>query len=193
MVYRMLTNKQDLTQECVNSQFSARPEGALLQSEATKRTLNSQLKYNGIPYTDIIQKYWELFNDGKQPVEGDRNVKTFELAVNLRNICDFSKDRMLQIIPNYFGQAGTDEWCSTIDSALKEPHKGMPYRMKQVLTALKETGGIKACGGTVTTPPPMPGKLPPLIKLLTRNVPQFYKPAVASAVFPALAAHLHGV
>ncbi len=185
--------EEKLTQECDNFQFSARPEGALLQSEATKRILNSQLKYNGIPYTDIIQKYWELFNDGKQPVEGDRNVKTFELAVNLRNICDFSKDRMLQIIPNYFGQDGTDEWCSTIDSALKEPHKGMPYRMKQVLTALKETGGIKACGGTVSTPPLMPAKLPPLIRLLTRNVPQFYKPAVASAVFPALAAHLHGV
>lgn len=150
-------------------------------------------KYNNIPYKDIIRKYWELFNDGRDPIEGDRNVKTFELAVNLRNICDFSKDRMLQIIPNYFGEAGIDEWCSTIDSALKEPHKGMPYRMKQVLTALKETGGIKACGGTISTPPPMPAKLPPLIRLLTRNVPQFYKPAVASAVFPALAAHLHGV
>ena len=150
-------------------------------------------KYNGILYTDIIRKYWELFNDGHEPIQGDRNVKTFELAVNLRNICDFSKERLLQIIPNYFGEAGIDEWRSTIESALKEPRKGMPYRLKQVLTALKETGGIKACGGTISTPPPMPAKLPPLIRLLTRNVPQFYKPAVASAIFPALAAHLHGV
>ena len=39
----------------------------------------------------------------------------------------------------------------------------------------------------------MPKRLPPLIKLLTKNVPWFYKPAVASAVFPALGAHLHGV
>ena len=172
--------EEKLTQECDNFQFSI---------------LNSQLKYNGILYSDIIKKYWDLFNEGKLPVEGDRNVKTFELAVNLRSICDFSKEKMLKIIPNYFGNTkdGIEEWQRTIESALKEPRKGMPYRIKQVLAALKENNGVKACGGTINTPPPMPKKLPPLIKLLTKNVPWFYKPAVASAVFPALAAHLHGV
>ena len=165
-------------------------------SETTKnREAGTPQAYNGIPYKDIIRKYWELFNDGREPVEGDRNVKTFELAVNLRAICDFSMDKMLQVIPNYFADSkdGTQEWRKTIENALKEPRKGMPLRIKQVLTTLKETSGVKACGGTLTTPPPMPKKLPPLIKLLTRNVPWFYKPAVASAVFPALAAHLHGV
>ena len=156
---------------------------------------NLQAKYNNIPYKDIISKYWELFNDGKEPVEGDRNVKTFELAVNLRSICDFSMDRLLQVMPNYFGDSkeGIEEWRKTIENAMKEPHKGMPYRIKQVLTALKENNGVKACGGTISTPPPMPDKLPPLIRLLTKNVPDFYKPAVANAVFPALATHLHGV
>ena len=151
--------------------------------------------YNNIPYTDIIKKYWDLFNNGQEPIEGDRNVKTFELAVNLRTICDFNPDKMQQVIPNYFGNTkeGIEEWRRTLESALKEPHKGMPYRMKQVLAALKESNGVKACGGTISTPPPMPEKLPPLIRLLTKNVPNFYKPAVASAVFPALAAHLHGV
>ena len=43
--------------------------------------------YNGILYKDIIQKYWDLYNDGKEPVEGDRNVLTFELAVTIRSIC----------------------------------------------------------------------------------------------------------
>ena len=154
-----------------------------------------EAKYNGILYSDIIKKYWELFNEGKTPVEGDRNVKTFELAVNLRSICDFSHEKTLQVMPNYFGDSkdGIEEWQRTIESALKEPRKGMPYRIKQVLAALKENNGVKACGGTINPPPPMPKKLPPLIKLLTKNVPWFYKPAVASAVFPALAAHLHGV
>ena len=69
----------------------------------------------------------------------------------------------------------------------------MPYRLKQVLQALKSQQAVKACGGTLTTPPAMPKKLPPLIRLLTKNVPWFYKPAVANAVFPALGAHLHGV
>ena len=109
---------------------------------------------------------------------------------------------MLAVIPNYWNsendteaqrKANETEWRQTIENALKEPKKGMPIRLKQVLSALKQTAGVKACGGTLTTPPPMPAKLPPLIKLLTRNVPSFYKPAVANAVFPALGVHLHGV
>ena len=148
--------------------------------------------YHGIPFKDIIAKYWELFNDGKEPVEGDRNALTFELAVTLRSICGFSLEKMTAVIPNYWGDNG-EEWRKTLENALKEPRKGMPYRLKQVLGALKSQQAVKACGGTLTTPPAMPKKLPPLIRLLTKNVPWFYKPAVANAVFPALGAHLHGV
>ena len=157
-------------------------------------------EYNGIPYSDIVAKYWELFNGGKEPVEGDRNVLTFELAVTIRSICGYSLEKMMQVIPNYWKNAQGEcsredvaEWRKTIENALKEPKKGMPYRLKQVLAALKSTAVVKACGGTLTTPPPMPKRLPPLVKLLTKNVPWFYKAAVANAVFPALGAHLHGV
>ena len=156
--------------------------------------------YNGIPYADIIRKYWELFNDGKEPSEGDRNVLTFELAATIRSICGYSLEQLLQVVPNYWAkpdgtcsQEDLAEWRKTIENALKEPRKGMPYRLKQVLQALKSQQGVKACGGTLTTPPAMPKKLPPLIRLLTKKVPWFYKPAVANAVFPGLGAHLHGV
>jgi len=151
-----------------------------------------EAKYNGMLFKDIIAKYWELFNGGKEPVEGDRNALTFELAVTIRSICGYSLEKMMQVIPNYW-MTDTDEYRKTIENALKEPRKGMPYRLKQVLQSLKSQAGVKACGGTLTTPPPMPKKLPPLVKLLTKNVPWFYKPAVANAVFPALGVHLHGV
>ena len=184
------------------------------------------LTYHGIPFSSIIKKYWDLFNDGKEPSEGDRNVLTFELAVTLRSICGYDLEKMMQVIPNYWrptpdpsreggegasaeqsseqsqGQEslplrgdleGSSEWIQTLSNALKEPKRGMPFRLKQVLQALKSQQAVKACGGTLTSPPPMPKKLPPLVKLLTKNVPAFYKPAVASAVFPALGAHLHGV
>ena len=199
-------NKDVAALQCCSSQEKAK--------EVSPRGDLEGVAYNGIPYSDIIRKYWELFNGGKEPVEGDRNALTFELAVTIRSICGYSLEKMLTIIPNYwkapsdspFGGEkdtqvsskggdleGAQEWRKTIENALKEPRKGMPYRLKQVLAALKETAVVKACGGTLTTPPPMPKKLPPLIKLLTKNVPWFYKPAVASAVFPALGAHLHGV
>ena len=153
---------------------------------------DADAKYKGMLYHDIIAKYWELFNDGKEPVEGDRNVLTFELAMTLRSICGYSLETMMRVIPNYW-KADTDEWRRTLENALKEPRKGMPYRLKQVLLAMKSASGVQACGGTLTAPPPMPKKLPALVKLLTKNVPWFYKPAVANAVFPALGAHLHGV
>ena len=159
-------------------------------------------EYNGMAYAEIIEKYWELFNGGKKPVEGDRNALTFELAMTIRSICGYSLEQLLSVIPNYWNRdddtpaqrkANEAEWRQTIENALKEPRKGMPLRLKQVLQALKAQSGVKACGGTMTTPPPMPKRLPPLIRLLTKNVPWFYKPAVASAVFPGLGVHLHGV
>ena len=200
--------------QCCSSQDSLRSyerqaetQEASPQTSAIKHqpSFDPEAKYNGIPYADIIAKYWELFNDGKEPVEGDRNALTFELAVTLRSICGYSLEKMMQVVPNYWAKKCTEgsvplctpeeeaEWRKTLENALKEPRKGMPYRLKQVLQALKSQAGVKACGGTMTTPPPMPKKLPPLIRLLTRNVPWFYKPAVANAVFPALGAHLHGV
>ena len=163
-------------------------------AETPSVAYDAEARYNGVLFKDIIAKYWELFNDGKEPVEGDRNALTFELAVTIRSICGYSLEKMLSVIPNYWAkQEDQAEWRKTIENALKEPRKGMPYRLKQVLQALKSQAGVKACGGTLTTPPPLPKKLPPLIKLLTKNVPWFYKPAVANAVFPALGVHLHGV
>ena len=131
-------------------------------------------------------------NDGKEPVEGDRDTLTYQLACDLRHICGRNADWLDQIIPCYDGFPQAEK-RKKIESALGAKMEGMPYRLKQVLQALKSQAGVKACGGTLTTPPPMPKKLPPLVKLLTQNVPNFYKPAVASAIFPALGAHLHGV
>jgi len=176
---------------------SSRQASVGLQSSVA---FDPEARYNGVLFRDIVAKYWELFNDGKAPAEGDRNVLTFELAVTLRSICGYSAEKLLQVVPNYWmASDGTckpedkAEYRKTIENALKEPRKGMPYRLKQVLEALRSTAGVKACGGTLSSPPPMPKRLPPLIRLLTKNVPWSYKPAVASAVFPALGAHLHGV
>ena len=172
-----------------------KPADTLPEGESADTVSGRQVfakEYNGIPYKEIIAKYWELFNDGKEPQEGDRDTLTYQLACDLRHICGRNAEWLDQVIPCYDGFP-LEEKRRKIESALTAKSEGMPYRLKQVLTALKSQSAIKACGGTTTTPPPMPQKLPPLVKLLTSNVPDFYKPAVAAAVFPALGAHLHGV
>ena len=148
--------------------------------------------YKGILYMDIIRKYWELWNDGKEPVEGDRDTLTYQLACDMRHICGRNSEWLDQVIPCYDGFP-LEEKRKKIESALQAKTEGMPYRLKQVLQALRSNAAIKACGGTLTTPPPMPEKLPPLIKLLTKNVPENGKAAVACGVFAPLGVHMHGV
>ena len=91
-----------------------------------------RLLYNGIPYSDIIRKWWELYNEGKEPVRTNRDVLTFELAVNLRHICGFDRELMDAVIPCYDGFSETQK-MKCIDSALAEKRTQMPKRLKDVL------------------------------------------------------------
>ena len=91
-----------------------------------------RLLYNGIPYSDIISKWWELYNEGKEPVRTNRDVLTFELAVNLRHICGFDRELMDAVIPCYDGFSETQK-MKCIDSALAEKRTQMPKRLKDVL------------------------------------------------------------
>lgn len=93
--------------------------------------------YDGIPYSSIIQKWWELYNHGQEPVKSNRNTLTFELAVNLRHICDFNRELLDQVIPCYDGFS-EQEKLACINSALAEKRTQMPKRLRDVLTALKK-------------------------------------------------------
>ena len=88
--------------------------------------------YNGLPYSAIIAKWWELYNEGKEPVKSNRDVLTFELAVNLRHICGFDRELMDAVIPCYDGFSEAQK-MKCIDSALAEKRTQMPKRLKDVL------------------------------------------------------------
>ena len=185
------SNSAEVSQKSADAQQASNTQQASNAQNPANASNISPL-YNGIPYSEIISKYWELYNFGKLPTMGDRNVKTFELAVTLRAICNYSLPQLEAVIPRY-DNFPEQEWRTTLESALKEPRKGMPYRLRQVLLAIQSDSKIAATGGSRDVPPAMPQKLPKLLKLLSSKVPQMYKPAVCEAIFPALAIHLHGV
>ena len=98
---------------------------------------SSSNDYLGIPYSEIIQKWWQMYNDGHEPVRSNRNTLTFELAVNLRHICGFDRNLMAQVIPCYDGFP-EQEKMACINSALNEKITQMPKRLKDVLSAIRQ-------------------------------------------------------
>ena len=97
----------------------------------------SQDNYLGIPYGEIIKKWWQMYNDGQEPMRSNRNTLTFELAVNLRHICGFDRNLLAQIIPCYDGFP-EQEKMACINSALNEKITQMPKRLKDVLSAIRQ-------------------------------------------------------
>ncbi len=115
-----------------SSKNQAQPVSASLSSSSS-----SSNDYLGIPYSEIISKWWQMYNDGHEPVRSNRNTLTFELAVNLRHICGFDRSLMAQIIPCYDGFP-EQEKMACINSALNEKITQMPKRLKDVLAALRQ-------------------------------------------------------
>lgn len=130
-------------QEFKNSRISTSAASASAASvsaastSATSSTSAAQDNYLGIPYGEIIKKWWQMYNDGQEPMRSNRNTLTFELAVNLRHICGFDRNQLAQIIPCYDGFP-EQEKMACINSALNEKITQMPKRLKDVLSAIRQ-------------------------------------------------------
>ena len=126
------------SQELENSRISSSSASSSSASTAaTSTTSAAQDNYLGIPYGEIIKKWWQLYNDGQEPMRSNRNTLTFELAVNLRHICGFDRNLLAQIIPCYDGFP-EQEKIACINSALNEKITQMPKRLKDVLSAIRQ-------------------------------------------------------
>ncbi len=145
--------------------------------------------FKGIPYSDIIAEW--LHRTGGEPQTGERNDRLHRLAAHLRYITDNNEALLLQIMPRY--GLSEEEMRGLIHSACSAKFYSMPKLMQEIISELSphETSEQPQEKGLGDTPPQMPRKLPPLIRLLLSKTPDIYKPAVAHAVFPALGAHLH--
>lgn len=120
-------------QEFKNSRISTSAASA----SAASTTSAAQDNYLGIPYGEIIKKWWQMYNDGQEPMRSNRNTLTFELAVNLRHICGFDRNQLARIIPCYDGFP-EQEKMACINSALNEKITQMPKRLKDVLSAIRQ-------------------------------------------------------
>ena len=142
-----LENVEEKAMDSQNpSKNQAQPASASSASSSSSSSSSSSLSsssssssndYLGIPYSEIIKKWWQMYNDGHEPMRSNRNTLTFELAINLRHICGFDRNLLDQVIPCYDGFS-EQEKMACINSALGERPTQMPKRLKDVLAALRQ-------------------------------------------------------
>ena len=149
--------------------------------------------YEDIPYETIVEVLEEQM--GGQPEHGSRNNFIFSMACHLRYVTNDEAAWIAQILPTY-GES-KEKWMASIRSACnRNQTKQMPRIMRRTLAICKqrqEEEGLITQNSELDAPPPMPKRLPPYIKLLVSRTPAIYKSAVAHAIFPSTATHLHGV
>ena len=134
------TNLTNLTNGCAQEKDSCNSCVPAVASEQSSSACNScsEKTFKGIPYSEIINEWWKL--NGGEPQEGERNVKLYQLAVNLRAICDNNRELLLEIMP----RLGLDEQelRNIVESACKEPPKGLSKMMQSIL-AMYDVRGKK--------------------------------------------------
>ena len=196
-----MKNEESLGNEerkMMNEEWPADGENSSFGGEAD--ILHSSLpKFKGVPYSQIIQQWFRLA--GGEPVQGERNDKLHRLASHLRYIADNDEALLLQVMPRY--GLSEEEMKGLIHSACSAKWYSMPKMMREALeneerrmkneesTAEDENSSFGGEADILHSS--LPKRLPALIKLLVSRTPDVYKAAVAHAVFPALAAHLHRV
>ena len=106
--------------------------------------ISEEKSFKGLPYTTIIDAWWK--RNGGVPQEGERNVKLYQLAVSLRAICDNSRELLMQVMPRLGLEE--QELHAIVESACKEPPKGLSKPMREVLESLNVSLNAQASAVT---------------------------------------------
>ena len=167
------------------------------EEEKARKAANAaqyEQTYDGVPYEEITKALVELM--GGAPAHGNRNNFIYREACLLRYICNSEAAWIKQVI-EIFGEDEAKAFASVENACKVAQSTEMPQLVKQAVEIARKNYLAKQATEKAEiyadVPPQMPVKLPKLVKLLTSKVPADFKPAVAMAVFPPLAAHLKGV
>ena len=98
-----------------------------------------------------------------------------------------------EMMPDNWNDKNIQDLVNDFYTKYTDPHQKMTQFLRRVFAKSQEislTPDPSPVGEGEQIPPEMPKKLPALINLLVSRTPDIYKPAVAHAVFPALATHL---
>ena len=152
------------------------------EEEKARKAANAaqyEQTYDGVPYEEITKALVELM--GGAPAHGNRNNFIYREACLLRYICNSEVAWIKQVI-EIFGEDEAKAFASVENACKVAQSTEMPQLVKQAIEFARKNylaqQATEKAGIYADVPPQMPAD---------------FKPAVAMAVFPPLAAHLKGV
>lgn len=162
----------------INTNQSA-PTGALAYKPEDKPQQTIQTEYQGAKLKDIVDEYIRLaMPDGIRV--GDRNKNMFKIFINLLQICDNSIPAALQATAHITGIPQTDidstlrSACSTIFNGGASLNNLFQRAINNCVSNAKldagEDGLMDDTQSSSLPLPPYP--LPPILELVTKNLPQ---------------------
>src|SRR5574344_1207236 len=167
-----------------SAEESAAEEKCHMSHVTNVKSVSSSLDFKGISYQLIIDRLLLAQGIDGEPVEGERNNTLYSLVRELRYICDFSLERLLQVVPRW-GMSDA-EVEQTVQSALSTVRRtDMPPHLAQILTQLMAQKVDNAANKQTNTVP-IPEHLPRLLHLLTQSYPAEYHAAILMASLPIL-------
>ena len=168
---------------------SSRPReliGAEVVETSCLSCCNDNLVFRGVPYEKIVAELINLL--GGEPSIGERNQFYFTLVRYMRYICDFNAERCVAVLPDF--SLSLQERLSTAQSSINRPRKShMPEMLERAITAaslasdLPSTGEADLQHSDLSLP-----KLPRVLELICRRLPENFRPAMVIAALPILGA-----
>ena len=169
--------------------LAALPAGDTSEAAGEGALAADEPAYKGIPYSAIAQQLMALIGSGDGAEQGERNTVYFSLANYMRYICDFNADLLLSALPA-FGLS-EEERRRTIHSALGRPRKNyIPATLQSAITICEQQRKTEKAFELTPLEELVKGvdlpRLPRLLQLVLKRVPETYRPALIIALLPVL-------
>lgn len=165
-----------------NSAPKPAPAGSASKSPAASASAGKVPDaYEGLPYATIARAWLAQRGIEGDVAEGSRNTVLYQMARDLRYICDFNVDRMLAVLPRW--GLSEEEARGAMQSATSSPRgTEMPKSVQTLIDQLRRAAESDEDTAPEEDRNPLPAELPPLFDVIAKRYRAFPKTAVLAAL-----------